>query len=113
VKWFNGRTYDYTTLLGDTDCCGGSECRPAFLFKQSYIGWKLRIPKDGTDPNSTPVIVDVAEGNITYRDLGGDGVAHACGYFDKDGFWKPYCTFIPRNSSAFVKPKLNRASFRQ
>lgn len=99
VTWFNGTTYDYGKLLQGKNCCtdSGGECRPAFNYEKVSGGWKLRIPEIGNNPKSRPVWVFVDEIYISYMDLGGDGVAHACGAFDERGQWTAYCTFIPIN----------------
>jgi hypothetical protein len=105
VKWVNGTTYDYDVLIKGKDCCSGVHCRPAFEFKPNDTGWTLRIPEKGDDPKSDVKIVRVDEMRVTYVDLNNDGVAHTCGYFDYKGGWEPYCTFIPRNGSAFIDEK--------
>ncbi len=113
IEWVNGKTYDYRTLTAGRNCCTDvqRECRPAFEYWRAKGGWKLRIPRDGGNPKSEVVVVFVAETNVTYQDLAGDGVAHTCGGFT-NGQWGAFCTFIPPGqTSEWRPPKEGRHSY--
>ena len=114
VKWHNGKVYDYAKLLDGKSCCstGGGECRPAYRYKQTATGWRLWVPKDSNDINSETIYIDVLEINVTYQDLGQDGVAHTCASFS-DGAWSPHCTFIPRAETAENEKNILDAALRR
>jgi hypothetical protein len=107
IEWINGRTYDYPALTAGRNCCTDvqRECRPAFEYWRVAGGWKLRIPRDGGDPKSGAVVVFVAETNVIYQDLAGDGVAHTCGGFTINGQWGSFCTFIPPGQTSEWRPR--------